>query len=47
MADYNPQLSTNSEEISKKITEAFYAFAEFSEDYPQGRISFKELKKVL
>ena len=29
MADYNPQLSKNSEEISKKITEAFYAFAEF------------------
>jgi Ca2+-binding EF-hand superfamily protein len=31
----------------KKVTEAFFAFAQFSPEFPGGRISFKELKKVL
>jgi Ca2+-binding EF-hand superfamily protein len=34
-------------EEERKIQEAYFAFAEFSEDFPDGRISFKELKKVL
>ena len=30
-----------------QLSEAFFAFAEFSKHYPEGRISFKELKAVL